>query len=137
MFGRTTINNFDIGDRGPRNTYVTEQRAPTDDSVKLLKEMEAEAKQKIIDSIVVNNTEFECSIVSWHDGLNDKIDYAISYRLNGKKRTFTVPVPNWKRGTPIDVAIKIRDELAKDIASNMIDDVIRHANSRDLFREIV
>lgn len=115
------------------HSYVTEKRAPTDESVRLLKEMESEAKQKIIDSIVVNSTEFECSIQKTLDAINDRTVYYIIYRMNGKKSKLEVAIPNWQNLSDIDVMIKIRDELAKDIAANMIDSVLRDAQSRNLF----
>jgi len=114
-------------------THVTERRAPTDESVRLLKEMESEAKQKIVDSITVNNTEFECNIQSEMDGLNDKTTYCVTYRMNGKKSRLYVDVPNWNRPTDIEVVVKVRDELAKDIAANMIDSVLRNAETRGVF----
>lgn len=115
------------------NTYVEEKRAPTDESVRLLKEMEAEAKQKIVDSITVSNTEFECNVQSVIEPLNDETVYYVSYRMNGKKGFLKVPIKNWQRPTDIEVMIKVRDELAKDIASNMIDQVLRSAQSRGVF----
>ena len=53
---------------GPTNTTVkvTEQRAPTDDSVRLLKEMEEAARKKITESTTVHNTEFTCRQVRHH-----------------------------------------------------------------------
>jgi len=114
-------------------SYVTEERAPTDESVRLLKEMESEAKQKIVDSITVNNTEFECNIQVSNDMLNDKLTYHVTYRMNGKKSRLYVDVPNWQRPTDVEVMIKIRDELAKDIASNMIDNLLRNEESRRIF----
>ena len=116
------------------HSYVTENRAPTDESVRLLKEMESEAKQKIVDSITVNNTEFECNIQSEIDGLNDRTTYCITYRMNGKKSRTYVSIPNWNRPTDVEVMIKVRDELAKDIAANMIDSVLRNAETRGVFR---
>jgi hypothetical protein len=95
--------------------------------------MESEAKQKIVDSITVNNTEFECNIQSEIDGLNDKTTYCVTYRMNGKKNRLYVDIPNWKRPTDVEVMIKVRDELAKDIASNMIDGVLRNAETRRVF----
>lgn len=115
------------------HSYVTEKRAPTDESVRLLKEMETEAKQKIVDSITVSNTEFECNIQSIVEWENDETVYCISYRMNGKKKFLKVPIKNWQRPTDIEVMIKVRDELAKDIASNMIDQVLRSAQSRGVF----
>ena len=114
-------------------THVTERRAPTDESVRLLKEMEYEAKQKIVESITVNNTTFECSIQMNIDPMNDKSVYWIVYKLNGKQGKLEVGIPNYKNLTDIEKIIHIRNELAKDIAANMIDDLLRTERTRNLF----
>ena len=132
MFRDRTSYNF-YNHTSTSKSYVTENRAPTDESVRLLKEMEAEAKQKIVDSITVSNTEFECNIQSIIDSFNDETVYQISYRMNGKKGSLKVPIKNWQRPSDIEVMIMVRDELAKDIASNIIDQVLRSAQSRGIF----
>lgn len=114
-------------------THVTERRAPTDESVRLLKEMEFEAKQKIVESITVNNTTFECSIQYSCDGLNDTDNYWVLYRLNGKQSKLEVVIPRYKDLSDIDKIIYVRDELAKDIAANMIDSLLRDIRARNLF----
>lgn len=114
-------------------THVTERRAPTDESVRLLKEMEFEAKQKIVESITVNNTTFECSIQYSRDGLNDADNYWVLYRLNGKQSKLEIVIPRYKNLTDIEKIIHVRDELAKDIAANMIDDLLRTERTRNLF----
>ena len=132
MFGDRTSYNFH-NHTSTSKSYVTETRAPTDESVRLLKEMEAEAKQKIADSITVSSTEIECNIQSVIEPLNDETVYYVSYRMNGKKGSLKVPIKNWQRPSDIEVMIMVRDELAKDIASNMIDQVLRSAQSRGIF----
>ena len=42
-----------------RNVNVTEHRAPTDESVKLLREMEAKAEAEVIKAVAVGNQSFE------------------------------------------------------------------------------
>jgi hypothetical protein len=113
--------------------YVTEYRAPTDESVRLLKEMESEAKQKIVESITVNNTTFECSVQMNVDPINDRSVYWIVYQLNGKQSKLEVAIPNWMGLSDIDKINHVRDGLAKDIASNMIGDLFRTERTRNLF----
>ena len=80
MFNRT---NYVTVKDGP--TYVTktttEYRAPTDESVRLLKEMEEKAREKIIDSFTVNDTHFECKFFQEMDVVTQEIDRK-STRLN-------------------------------------------------------
>jgi hypothetical protein len=67
------------------STTITEKRAPTDASVKLLTEMEAAAREKIVNSIRVENTEFKCVIHSWCDYLAVTNKFMVVFQLNGKK----------------------------------------------------
>lgn len=112
---------------------ITEKRAPTDESVRLLKEMESEAKNKVIEAIVVNNTEFECAVHKLVDPINDRELYRFIYTMNGKKSSVDIAIKNWPEKTVIDKMMYARDELAKDIANKMIDSVIRAAETRNVF----
>jgi negative regulator of sigma E activity len=111
-----------IGDRGPRNTSVnvTENRAPTDESVRLLKEMEAEARKKITESTTVHNTEFTCKLHKYHDVANAADMYAVIYTLNGKQSRVDISVEVYKMMTPEETACFIRDKVAVDIANKML-----------------
>lgn len=64
---------------------VTENRAPTDESVRLLKEFEQKAKDKIIETIHINNNVIEaCAIFYVNDVCQWKIEYSLRFKLNGK-----------------------------------------------------
>ncbi len=66
---------------------VTEKRAPTDESVKLLREMNAAAKQEIITAIRVENCAIECIVHILNNHLNGTIDFIVIYKLNGVQRS--------------------------------------------------
>lgn len=74
-----------------RTEYVTrevhEHRAPTDASVKLLREMEAEAKEQVVEAIRVGNTTFECVVHVMKNPLEDSLELRAIFSLNGKKLT--------------------------------------------------
>jgi negative regulator of sigma E activity len=99
---------------------VTEKRAPTDQSVALLKEMEEAARKKVIETIVVADTSFECKIHKVFDVMSDQDMYAITYKMNGLQRNLTVRIDRFKNFTPVEVACIIRDKVAVDIANEMI-----------------
>ena len=84
MFNRT---NYVTVKDGP--TYVTktttEYRAPTDESVRLLKEMEEKAHEKIINSISVRDCQVECQVIIEKDYMNRSNHYIVVYSMNGKK----------------------------------------------------
>gem|GEM_PF-2896609 len=74
-----------------RTEYVTRNvhihRAPTDESVRLLKEMEDAAEKKIIESVHVKSNAFECVVHVMYDVLSDDKIYRAVFSLNGKKMT--------------------------------------------------
>ena len=118
MFNRT---NYVTVKDGP--TYVTktttEYRAPTDESVRLLKEMEEKAREKIIDSFTVNDTHFECKFFQEMDVTTQEMKYVVIYSMNGKKRTVNVRV---EQGVIADNYKKIISAVANDIAHAMLAD---------------
>lgn len=129
---------FDIGERGPRHTIVsatvTEKRAPTDESVRLLKEMEAEARKKITESTTVHNTEFTCKLHKYYDPANDADKYAVIYTLNGKQSRLDIDVEAYKQLTPEQTACFIRDKVAVDIANKMLMTAFMDAKQWDFFK---
>lgn len=109
------------------NTYkydgpstIVEERAPTDESVRLLKEMEEAARNKVEETIVVADTTFECKIQKILDAISYQDIYHVSYRLNGRKQTLDIRIDKHKRLLPAEVATIIRDKIAVDIADEML-----------------
>ena len=99
---------------------VTEKRAPTDESIRLLKEMEEAARKKITESTTVRNTEFTCRLHKIYDAPNGRDLYAIIYTLNGKQSSVNVPVDLYDDLTPEQTACLIRDKVAVDISNKML-----------------
>jgi hypothetical protein len=116
MFNRT---NYVTVKDGP--TYVTktttEYRAPTDESVRLLKEMEEKAREKIIDTFTVKDTHFECKFFQEMDVTTQEMKYVVIYSMNGKKRTVNVRVD---RDVIADNYKKLISAVANDIAHAML-----------------
>ncbi len=118
IFGRTY--NIDAGYRGPSNVTVTEKRAPTDESVKLLKEMEQAARDKVVETTIVKDTHFECKIHKSVDMLSLMDIYSVIYSLNGRKQTTQVKVDNGEMPDPYQVAEHIRNMVAADISNHLL-----------------
>lgn len=72
-----------------RTRYITktviEKRAPTDESVRLLKEFEQAANDKIIESIHVRDNSFDAVVTKENDFLSGDIVYRVVFSLNGKR----------------------------------------------------
>lgn len=74
-----------------RTEFVTrevhEHRAPTDESVRLLREMEAKAKDAVIHAVHVGDTTFECVVHQNRSSMDDTVTLLAIFSLNGKKMT--------------------------------------------------
>lgn len=109
-------------DRYPQDTTVnvTEKRAPTDESVRLLKEMEEAARNKVIETIVVADTSFTCKISKEISMLNYQDVYTVVYSLGGRKKVTQAKVERHQELKPHEIAIIIRDAVAVDISNHLI-----------------
>lgn len=102
--------------------YVTrevhEHRAPTDESVKLLKEMEAAAEKKRTDAMRIEGNGFNC-IVEFVQHMMDYSAEAVAvFDLNGVRKRISHRMPmDTERGK---LLIGLRDEVAKALAGEMI-----------------
>lgn len=111
-----------------RTEYVTqtvkieERRAPTDESVRLLKEFEEKAREKIESSINVGGNGFECTIITERDVLSMDVVAAALFKLNGISLKATARIKDFdlKKKGPGDFAIALRDEVAKVIANELL-----------------
>ena len=77
-------------------TTVTEKRAPTDESVRLLKEMESAARAKIIEVIEVKSNIFTAKAVYWDNCPMNAISCTVLFDLNGTRKEFSFSVDNFE-----------------------------------------
>jgi len=96
---------------------ITEKRAPTDQSVALLKEMEAAARAKVTESVRVENNSIKAVFQRYDDMANAEYVYGVFYSINGEKRE--VIVRDHKGKIP-EVAEKLWRALADDMASVLL-----------------
>lgn len=107
-----------------REVNVHEQRAPTDESVKLLREMEAKAEAEVLKAVSVSNTHFECVVHQFLDAMSDKMNFAAVFKLNGVNMDAKIEVDPRKAEPNCDLRPtfeKLRDEVAKEIAEKILD----------------
>jgi len=64
---------------------VHEHRAPTDESVKLLREMEAQAKSEVVDSIHLKDNTFDAKLYISKELMSLQRRYTIRFKLNNEK----------------------------------------------------
>lgn len=109
-------------------THVTEQRAPTDESVRLLKEMEAAAREKALATVRLEGNGFNGVIHVHHDHLSCDVVLWCLYEWRGEKRRVFYRDTDRDTGTParrIELLMGLRDELAKDIAGAVLSSAFR------------
>jgi pyruvate carboxylase len=104
------------------NTVVHEHRAPTDQSVALLKEMEASARAKIVEAVRVESNSIKAVFQRQEDMLNDQHIYGVFYSINGEKREVTV---RDRKGEIKDVAEKLWRALADDMALALLRKIVK------------
>lgn len=116
MFDRTIVHQAPGQIRAEIN--VTEKRAPTDESVRLLREMEAKAKAEVIKATAVNDNHFTGVIHTMFDALSQQTTVRLVYSLNGKKLTTDYHI-NDSRSLDDSIAGLI-DAVARDIAIEIL-----------------
>lgn len=104
-------------------TNITEKRAPTDESVKLLRKMEKAARKEVEKSIRVTDNTFDCNIVLAAEPWNDEYHIVTTYKLNGKVRKVSTRVR----------ASQDKNELLQDIGKSVMNDVAKDISEEVLF----
>jgi hypothetical protein len=110
MFGREKFTDI--------NVNVTEKRAPTDESVRLLREMEKEALNKIVKNIDLSNNQFSARLLVFKDLLNLNTKGKVLFSLNGKRHELNVEFGFLE--LEVDMIKLCYDELAKYVAREIL-----------------
>ena len=101
--------------------YVKEEkRAPTDESVRLLKEMQDEALQSIVDRMHVEDNILNGDAVLFDDYLRGKKIFLIKFKLNGKEYDFKLDADEWKVKTKHDLFIHLYRKASDIIAARFL-----------------
>jgi len=108
--------------------HVHEHRAPTDESVKLLREMEDKAREQIIEAVHVGDTTFECVIHTYKQAIDMSTMWIAIYSLNGKKLTTKVTTGGMfiEKMSPQAQVEALRDAIARDLATEVLLPALRN-----------
>lgn len=111
-------------------TTVTEKRAPTDESVRLLKEMEKAAADKVQASVRVSDTNFDAVVHIGHDCMTGDKTVAVFFSLNSKKMRVDCAI---RMGESQEAAVnKIIDAVSQRIAFELIAPCFTHSLMQQL-----
>ena len=111
---------------------VTEKRAPTDESVRLLREMESAAREQVQKSMSLPGNELKGVIHTRRDMLDRCLHVGVSFRLNNELHEVRVALNDYECQTKDSRIEKIIDAVSKDIALT----VLRQAWTTDVMREM-
>lgn len=107
----------------PRTEYVTrtvhERRAPTDESVRLLTEMERAARDKVEQSIRLDGNGFACVVQVALDNMSDQRIAVAVFELNGKRMRAEARV-SARGGGQETLAAALRDAVAQQLAVEIL-----------------
>lgn len=91
MFDRTFVNR---SISSPSHVTVTENRAPTDDSVRLLAEMEQATMKRILGKLRLEGNTIDCQIFEFHSLTAERV-LGIAIVVNGERTMLEVEFKPW------------------------------------------
>lgn len=112
------------GDAHHTHTYH-EHRAPTDQSVALLREMEKAALDKVIQAVRLEGCGIDAVLHHMREPRDGDHRFKIIYKINGERRV--VDHREREEVERDDLVIGLRDALAKDIANVLMGSILRAA----------
>jgi hypothetical protein len=132
MFNRTYVDN---SYRSPSKIEVTEKKAPTDESIKILKEFEQAAMDKIVamGKVEDNVINFKWYITYDPYSLDGGDVCKCYFTLNGKEYDFqfVLPCPRYARyGKTSEIVEKIRENMLQKLGEIFIMDLFKSSGQR-------
>lgn len=111
--------------RGPEHVTVSnhEHRAPTDESVRLLREMESAARSSVVEAMRIKSNDVEATVHRHENPMDWKTLFVVFYAINGKRREVRVAV---EEPTTIEKCLDLLwKALAEDIAAYILQGSIK------------
>lgn len=132
MFDRVQITH--LTPPGYQYVNLTEKRAPTDESVRLLKEMEQKARDKVIASIELDSNLVKGRVFVMKDYLSGKNNFAVLMDINGKRVEIKVSTDEFQ--SPEAQLHEVYEEIGKRIAVEVMPAVFDTAKKELLFKNV-
>lgn len=130
---------FDSYQVGPREVYVSktvtveEKRAPTDASVRLLREMETAARSEVDKAIRVDDTPIKMVVQSMRDHMSGDDIYRAHYSIGGRDLKTEYRHDSYQRPRIEDAIRGLTEAIAKDVAVELMKHTFR---SDSVFRKV-
>lgn len=130
MFDRRVIN------EGDTHTYVTEKRAPTDESIRLLREMENKAKEEVIKSISLPSNEFSGVVHLIRDHLSCQTNVVVLFKLNGKDHKVPISLDDFKDDSLEKRMEKVLNDVSDYLSASILQNVFEAQQMKELYKSI-
>jgi len=115
-------------------TEITENRAPTDESVRLLKEMEKAALDRLLSITRLQNNTLEATWHVFQDPARDEMEALCRFLLNGREHRIKVTLDRSMRYNPKEAAKKIHEAVTREIAAILTVELFDAADVRNMLR---
>lgn len=103
----------------PYTKTINIGRAPTDESVKLLKEMEAAALEKLIGSVRINDNTFNVSVHILTSIQTFGYVVEVRYNINGHPLKARIDLPDSDRLVPVELVKLIHERVIESISKEI------------------
>jgi hypothetical protein len=116
MFNRTNV----FLSEQPSYGYaeIKEVRAPTDDSVRLLREMEEKAREQVLKTVRLEDNVLKSVIHTYRNPLSCDVKFCVQLELNGRRLEKIITTSEWE--THEQQMVKLFDSISKLIANEIM-----------------
>jgi len=133
MFNKTIV--VRGKDPVPYCREVHEHRAPTDESIRIYKEMEDKAFDHLLSITKLDNNEFKATWHVFYEGITAHRKAVVRFMLNGKEHTTTISICDFEAHSGVSdfIVEKVREAMTRKMAEILTLDLVKQG--REFFRK--
>jgi hypothetical protein len=117
---------------GDSHTHVTEKRAPTDESVRLLREMENTAKKEVLKAVQLPSNDLSGVVHLMRDYMSCSTNVAVLFKLNGKEHKVIISLDDFRHADMDSRIEQMVEQVSKYLAANILEKVFQSNQLREI-----
>jgi len=128
MFGKPNIHIHEHESHTTHNKTVHEHRAPTDDSIRIYKDLQEKAQASVLEHIALDTNELKVQWTLSKNPATYRTEAICGISLNGKDHFFNIQLDEWKMGDDLSgkyIINTLRSELSKQLTSVLLDPLFK------------